>query len=399
VADEVVIRADSLGKNETRLEHIDMLRGCAAVLVMAGHLRSYVFTNFGSLSEPGILVKLFYGITGLGHQAVIIFFAMSGFLVGGKALEQMLSKRWYWPSYILRRLSRLWIVIVPALLATFVLDQIGMALSGGFGYDGSLYNMYASGPNTDHPINYDISTFLGNLAFVQTIWVPIFGSNTPIWSLANEFWYYLIFPLAASLVLVQYRPQMRLLAATLLVASVFVLPWELLQAGAIWIAGAVAAWLGKQPRVAPVLRYTSIRLLSLALAATAVVLTKAPGGGGDLILGMAIALWLPVIAMLPTCGKFYRLCASGAADISYTLYLTHFPLLTLVIMIGFAPHRFPPSSTGAVVYLGLFILAIAWAMAFWWCFERHTDRLFHYVNARLPLRAVGTRAPSAVSPI
>jgi hypothetical protein len=33
-------------------------------------------------------------------------------------------------------------------------------------------------------------------------------------------------------------------------------------------------------------------------------------------------------------------------------------------MIGFAPYRFPSSSTGAVIYLGLFILAIRWAVAF-----------------------------------
>jgi peptidoglycan/LPS O-acetylase OafA/YrhL len=49
--------------------------------------------------------------------------------------------------------------------------------------------------------NYTATTFVGNLAFLQTIAVPIFGTNGPMWSLANEFWYYLIFPLAASLTL------------------------------------------------------------------------------------------------------------------------------------------------------------------------------------------------------
>src|SRR5208282_6759170 len=36
--------------------------------------------------------------------------------------------------------------------------------------------------------------FLGNLAFLQTIAVPSYGSNVAMWSLANEAWYYLIFP-------------------------------------------------------------------------------------------------------------------------------------------------------------------------------------------------------------
>src|SRR5437879_953397 len=80
-----------------RLEHIGMLRGLAAVLVMSCHLRSFVFSNFGFVNNPDIVIKLFYGITGLGHQAVIVFFAMSGFLVGGKALDEMTSGRWSWP--------------------------------------------------------------------------------------------------------------------------------------------------------------------------------------------------------------------------------------------------------------------------------------------------------------
>src|SRR5262249_14488667 len=38
--------------------------------------------------------------------------------------------------------------------------------------------------------------FLGNLFFLQTILVPTFGTNGPMWSLANEFWYYVLFPCA-----------------------------------------------------------------------------------------------------------------------------------------------------------------------------------------------------------
>lgn len=396
MANDVVIRGTREKTNESRLQHIDMVRGCAALLVMGGHLRSYVFANFSSLEEPGVIVKIFYGITGLGHQAVIIFFAMSGFLVGGKALTQMLSKQWDWRSYLLRRLSRLWIVIVPALLATFVLDHVGMALTDGSGYDGAYYDAYVSGPGMDHPVNCTFVTFLGNLAFVQTIWVPIFGSNGPIWSLANEFWYYLIFPLAASLIFLRYRARARVVAAVLLTACLLLLPSGLLLLGAIWVAGAGAAWLSKQHRVVPMLQHVSVRILATVVAAMALALTKAAMGIGDLILGIAIATWLPVIAMMPTCGRFYRLCATGSAEISYTLYLTHFPLLTFVVMVACAPYRFQPSAAGAVIYLGLFILTILWATAFWWCFERHTNRVFHSVNTRLSLR--DARPATAASP-
>jgi peptidoglycan/LPS O-acetylase OafA/YrhL len=42
-----------------RSEHIDMLRGAAAGFVLCDHLRSYTFTNYGSLSDPGLLTKGF----------------------------------------------------------------------------------------------------------------------------------------------------------------------------------------------------------------------------------------------------------------------------------------------------------------------------------------------------
>ena len=37
--------------------------------------------------------------------------------------------------------------------------------------------------------------FAGNALFLQTILVPVLGTNGPLWSLAYEFWYYAVFPL------------------------------------------------------------------------------------------------------------------------------------------------------------------------------------------------------------
>ena len=119
----------------------------------------------------------------------MIFFALSGFLVGGKALSDILRRRFSWSRYLLRRLTRLWIVIVPTLLLTLLFDKIGIALTHGVGYDGRYSALYASGVSASSPIDHSLLTFLGNLAFLQTIYFPIFGSNYPMWSLANEFWY------------------------------------------------------------------------------------------------------------------------------------------------------------------------------------------------------------------
>lgn len=44
----------------------------------AGH------ADYRELSAPGMLVKTLYLLTGLEHQAVIVFFVLSGFLDGGQ---------------------------------------------------------------------------------------------------------------------------------------------------------------------------------------------------------------------------------------------------------------------------------------------------------------------------
>lgn len=42
--------------------------------------------------------------------------------------------------------------------------------------------------------------------FLQTRFTPVFGSNGPLWSLFNEFWYYVLFP-ALGLSTSVYSPQ------------------------------------------------------------------------------------------------------------------------------------------------------------------------------------------------
>jgi hypothetical protein len=81
----------------SRLDHLDLLRGLAALLVLAGHLRAYIFQSAVDLEQAGlqlgVLGKVFYFATELGHQAVMVFFALSGYLVGGKALDDILEAK------------------------------------------------------------------------------------------------------------------------------------------------------------------------------------------------------------------------------------------------------------------------------------------------------------------
>lgn len=377
--------------NQSRLDTLDLLRGCAALLVLSGHLRAYVLQSHAELLQSGVhlgvLGQMFYFATGLGHQAVVIFFALSGFLVGGKALRDIAKGRFAWDRYLLRRLTRLWIVIVPTLALTFVLDFVGLRLTGGAGYDGRYYDLFASGPRAPVAVDHSLLTFFGNLAFLQTISVPNFGSNGPMWSLANEFWYYVTFPLTAWLALTPMSLARRLVGLSILAGLAVVMPIWLLEGGAIWVAGAAAAWCAHLEILAPALRHMVLRLAAVVLLVGALVLSKISAAGiGDLTLGLSVATALPVLAHLPSPWRAYSVLSRGVSEISYTLYLTHFPLLTCIVLSGFAPNRFPPGIAGAGVYAGLLSLAVAWSIIVWWCFERHTDTVYSIVRARLVSR-------------
>ena len=375
----------------TRLNNLDMLRGIAAFLVLSGHLRSYIFKNYDEFAQASLLDKAFYFATGMGHQAVIIFFALSGFLVGGKVLEDILNNRFFWPGYLLRRLTRLWIVIIPVLLLTLLLDKMGIFLTNGRGYCGQYYSIYNSGPYGPAGIDHSFLTFLGNLGFLQTVYVPTFGSNGPMWSLANEFWYYIIFPLAFWVGLARITAPIRTVTICLFFAFLIVLPMWLLKGGIIWAAGAAAAWCTRREQFTGLLKHFITRVGAMSLFFATLVLTRTRLNEiGDLELGIAVALALPVLATLPSPAGLYRALARVSSDLSYTLYLTHFPLLTLMVLAGFAPDRLEPSAFAAGLYAALLSLALIWAAIVWWCFERNTDHVYSLISTALLVRTRST---------
>jgi peptidoglycan/LPS O-acetylase OafA/YrhL len=374
--DESTARFLSLNRAH-RSDHLDLVRGVASLLVLAGHSRAFVFQNYANLpaDQVGLFVKAFYFVTGLGHEAVIVFFALSGFLVGGNALDHLVRQQFAWPNYLARRLTRLWIVILPALALTFVLDTIGSMITGGIGYDGRYYDLFASGPRPPTGSDHSLPTLLGNMAFLQTLFVPTFGSNGPMWSLANEFWYYVVFPLITWLFLARVAASQRLFGATILAALIWVLPTSLLEGGLIWVAGAAAGWCSQGPSLRMILRNRAMLLGAMAVL-TGALATARVLQIGDLTIGVAVALSLPFIAHAPSSGPGYAALSRALSDLSYTLDLTHFPFLTLIVFCGLAPQRLTPSLGSAALYVGLLTTAIVWAIAFWWLFERNTNRVY-----------------------
>lgn len=363
-----------------RFQHIDFMRGIAALLVMFGHLRGLLFQSQTELLANGyslnLFSKAFYLTTSLGGQAVMIFFALSGYLVGGKALTDLLSGRFSWGRYMARRLTRLWIVILPALLLTLFFDKLGMFLTDGRAYGGAFVETYNAGPPASG-LDHSWTSFLGNLLFLQKVHVAIFGSNGPMWSLTNEFWYYVVAPLIVFIFVGKAKWLNRFLALIVLGLLCLLLPSWLLIGGLVWALGGVMAWLGNKPFLERFWTRLEVRLVSLAIAFAAAGCTVIPSIKLDLnVFGLLFALTLPILARLPDFGSWYQKIARACSEISFTLYLTHFPFMMFWTFLFFAPDRFLPEFQGTLWFLGLAGVTLLWAAAVWYVFERHTDQLY-----------------------
>ena len=108
-----------------------------------------------------------------------MFFVLSGYFVGGSVWRTRQS--FSFTGYLAQRLLRLWIVLLTALIVTYLCDAVTSSCQPEI-LGGAYYTKWNSGPSTDHPVTHHWTVFLGSLAFVHTILVPIYGTNSPLWS-------------------------------------------------------------------------------------------------------------------------------------------------------------------------------------------------------------------------
>ncbi len=349
-----------------RLQHLDMLRGLCALGVVVSHARALLIVPYAEAQQRGPGELLLFTLGGLGHECVIVFFVLSGFFVGGSAFAAMREQRFSWGDYGAARLSRLWTVLVPALILTAALDAAGAALGPPGAYDGTLDAIIPSGPTQAAPADHSLATFFGNLFFLQTVATPVFGSNRPLWSLSNEACYYLAFPLIAfGLLRGLGKARIAYSAAGLLVLALA--PKEMALLGLPWLAGAFAA-------AHPATRSPLRAILATAATVAAIGFAHASRTlASDILLGCVVALWLRDLARLPPLGGLYARAAAGLSEISYTLYAVHYPLMLALWFALLAPaHRQPGAA--ALAQMAMFIVAaLVYATAVWFVFERRTD--------------------------
>lgn len=371
---------------KSRLVHLDCLRGLAALLVVLEHLRAFLFLPYSEIKFSGILLKLFYFITCLGHQAVIVFFVLSGFLVGGSVLNSFQKGTWTWSGYLIRRMSRLWVVLIPALILTLLWDHIGLSMNAS-GYHGDYMHLYHSGPGPSHPADLSFKSFFGNLFFLQTVVVPVFGTNGPLWSLANEFWYYLIFPVALALFTTKSRGN-RFVYLIILTFIFLLLPKSIILLGFAWALGVISYLMVHSQVVSEWAKKNLYLGISLLFVIILLALSRAGKLGDyfDYILAVSIMLLIPSLAVRTIKPGPYSMLSVAASEISYTLYLVHCPPLFLIFFTKFGGKQFLPSPQSFGIFLFLLISIFIYSTLIWLVFERNTDSIRMQIEKLLRLK-------------
>lgn len=362
--------------------YFDCLRFLAAFFVVIEHARDLVLRNYADARPLGVLWKLLYFLTGFGHAAVIVFFVLSGFWIS-KTVDRRIDRSQFWADYLSDRLSRLLIVLVPALLIGALIDWVGIHALGGAIYAGTSGSLTIQAPVAER---LGFVALIGNLAFVQTLLVQPFGSNGALWSLANEFWYYICYP---ALVFLLMR---RRFSASLAALALLVLFPHLLPGFVVWLMGSAVYhadrhWRGHVSRAAGfALMALAVVLLLLSLGAARVRYLGDPLS--DMTVGTSFAvLCFALLVINPPPLRGLGPISRYGAKASYSLYVTHLPLLVLlasVITQRFgAGQRLLPGGLVLTGFAVLVLAAVAWAALFARLTEGRTDLLRNMVKVRL----------------
>lgn len=148
--------------------YLDLVRFVAAVLVYLWH------SNQKAIVDGPVFAG------GYGPSAVIVFFVLSGFVIA-YVVE---TKERDWRRYLAGRGARIYSVVVPVVVLTLLMDTVGRQLDAA---------IYASYPFDQFAIRVVASLFMLNEIGPVSI---TFFSNVPYWSIAYEWWYYVLFGLA-----------------------------------------------------------------------------------------------------------------------------------------------------------------------------------------------------------
>lgn len=372
---------------------LDAVRGAAAVLVMFDHTHNLFFVNYPTamqVSHHPALTHGLYALSSAGTEVVVVFFVLSGYLISGSVFRSMEQGRWTWKGYLTHRFVRLWLVLLPALVLCAVWDCARLAISSPGPHTGATFvaSLTAAG------LTWKI--LLGNIFFLQKIRVTTFGSDRVLWSLAAEFWYYILFPLGL-LALRRGSVRTRVLNGIGFLLIAAFLPRGVLDFFPVWLCGTALAVV-KPPKAAAWVRWLAILVYVPTVFQLAMTTWPWHVFKMDYLLGMltTVFLWVMLSANRRVEDTSWTVRSMRTlAGFSYSLYLTHYPFLYFcAVWLNHGTSRMPTAGSLAIG-AGLCTLAMVYAYGVASFTEFRNDQVRQWVEARLHWPLMTRRVPGA----
>ncbi|GAC1578057.1 MAG: acyltransferase [Candidatus Elarobacter sp.] len=336
-----------------RVAELDGLRAVAIWMVLIVHIALHGSTPAAGVTLHGVSRAAFLGVSHL-WLGVDLFFVLSGFLITGILLDAK-RRPAYYRTFFVRRALRI-VPLVAVVLALMSVLEPGYPVWYAFG-----------------------ALFLADV--VPYAHVPVPPGAPPLWSLAVEEQFYLVWP---AIVMALSPKRLALLAAAIVLAepvfrvlapsnSLLEVPW--LRSDGLAFGALAALWV-RSP-FAPARTTTLLGLI----AAVAAVLCVAERGAGNAALSGALRLTeadLVFVAALlalvrwhgaQACGWLRSSFARFTAETSFCLYLIHVPLIWWVDRSGVAVAASPLASAALRF---LWVIPSAFALA---ALSRHVIEL------------------------
>jgi peptidoglycan/LPS O-acetylase OafA/YrhL len=365
------------------------LRWSAALIVVCTHIRSRLFSEgIGELSgwTAPFHVALIT-LSGFSSEAVMVFFVISGYLVGGRVITEFHEQNTFnLMPYLIRRANRLYIVYLPILLLTLALDLGASSLWG----TSPIYDEASA--------RWTSQNFWGSLFFLQDIFCDKFGSNGAIWSLANEWWYYILFPLLMLAIWPRARSTtQRFLYLAIFLSICYFMSAKILLLGAVWATGAMIRCLKTPTWITPsvgVMQFIAFLILCRVLVRAEYRTDLYFTFFSSLVTGFSASILILSFQSLhsPPFMLRHRFHAL-AADASYSCYLVHTPVI-MAILCMLSSHGLDCWRTENRGFLELTLVVVLFAasilatMAMWHFFERHADKSYRSIMQFCKKRAI-----------
>ncbi|MFM1794196.1 MAG: hypothetical protein RL642_581, partial [Bacteroidota bacterium] len=338
---------------------IDLLRFLCALLVVLAHYRGNFFVAYGLLPEyqKTFPVQVFYLFTRFGEEPVLVFFVLSGFLVGGRTLEKALNAEIEPKAYFIDRSVR---ILLPLLASSILVVILQIVKRGAI------------------PFEDIIGSFIG---LQGTLTESSF--NPPLWSLAYEIWFYIL--IGCVLFFMRGHRIYKLIAIVPFLLGLYVFSLLNLLYLFVLLIGLLSYFIKKNSHSTGAITTWALLILILLSFLVLQTLTVSKsidfgylkfvdkGTASIFLAGVTGLLISHIVGFVPKShlASTINKIGSKLSQFSYSLYLTHYPLMEFLSFLG-VPKSEEISFVSVSAYIIALILSVVVAYLVYLVSEKHT---------------------------